>query len=224
MLALLGGGAPQAAEPGEAKRTCIVVFSGNRGLCGGFNAELLGFFAEILREEAEPPLIIACGRVAEAFCKERGVEAKSFELSDIPTYDETLAISSYAGELYDSGAVARVVLVYQSFKNTLTQTPALRELLPGQNEGEAGEEAGEALLLPDAETVRAGLGALCFNAAVYSIALENATGAEAATLMAMRSAYDNAKESALKLETAINRQRQAEVTSSVIETAADNAQ
>ena len=57
--------------------------------------------------------------------------------------------------------------------------------------------------------------------ALFTHALEHAAGAQAATLMAMRSAYDNAEQSAQDLETTINRRRQAEVTASIIETASD---
>ena len=78
--------------------------------------------------------------------------------------------------------------------------------------------------MPDRETVCERLAEHGFDTMVYAIALEHASGAQAATLMAMRSAYDNAAQSALELETTINRRRQAEVTASVIETASDNVQ
>ena len=87
--------------------------------------------------------------------------------------------------------------------------------------GSDGEEAeAEApLFLPDRETIGAQLAVSCVDARLFELALENSAGAQAATIMAMRSACDNAAESAAELEITINRRRQAEVTSSVIETA-----
>lgn len=87
--------------------------------------------------------------------------------------------------------------------------------------GEEGCAHAGFLFLPDRETVSALLARRGLDEAVFSLALEHAAGAQAATLMAMRNAFDNAEQSALELETTINRRRQAQVTASIIETAAD---
>ena len=114
-------------------------------------------------------------------------------------------------------------MVYQSFHNMLTQTPAERQILPEPRATETKDD-GSLLYLPDRETIGAQLAVSCMDTAMYNLALENAAGAQAATLVAMRSACDNAEASAAKLEITINRRRQADVTASVIETAAGNLQ
>lgn len=81
-----------------------------------------------------------------------------------------------------------------------------------------------ALYLPSPCGHGARLALTCLNNEVFAAALDNASGAQAATLMAMRSACDSATESAAKLETTINRRRQADVTASVIEIASGNLQ
>lgn len=213
----------RAADAGKG-RPCLVVLSGNRGLCGGFNTELTSFFSSLCGETTQPPLLIACGKIAAAYCAEKGLATKqTFPLSDIPSFTEAQALSGCVRALYESGEAASIVFVYQKFVNMLTQTPVRRQLLPPPEDGERAENA-DTLFLPDHETVRSSLAATCLDAEIYAMALENAAGAQAATLMAMRSAYDNATESAAKLEITINRRRQAEVTASVIETASENAQ
>ena len=213
------------SAPAQEAPDCFVVLSGNRGLCGGYNTVLLNFFSELYGAQPQPPLVIACGKTAAAYCRDKNIALlEVFPFSDIPSYAETQKLAAYVRSLYTSGKAAHIIFIYQKFSNMLTQKPARRCVLP-PDEAETIEAAGkETLLLPDRETVCERLSQLCFDSSVYSIALEGATGAQAATLMAMRSAYDNASESAEKLETAINRRRQNEVTASVIETASDNIQ
>ena len=196
--------------------------SSNRGLCGGFNAELFRFFSQ--REESgEEPLLFVCGRKAAAWLREQGRKAEEFPVSDIPDYQEVKSLSDRLRELYVSGEVERILVVYQSFHNMLTQTPAERQILPEPRAAETKDD-GSLLYLPDRETIGAQLAVSCMDTAMYNLALENAAGAQAATLVAMRSACDNAEASAAKLEITINRRRQADVTASVIETAAGNLQ
>ena len=216
MLRLLGSIGLERRTTTPAPRDCLVVLSGNRGLCGGFNAELLRFLEEELRQRKDPVLLV-CGRKAAQFLRERGTAFEEFPLSDVPTFDEIRPLAERLRELYVEGEVERVLVIYQSFRNMLTQTPAAVQLLP---EAETDGEGSDApLYLPDRETILAQLSVNCVDARLFDLALENSAGAQAATIMAMRSACDNAAESAAELEITINRRRQAEVTSSVIETA-----
>ena len=98
----------------------------------------------------------------------------------------------------------------------LTQVPVSKRLLPLEGVSAGG---GEMLFVPDRAAVSEGLTEQCTAAAPYETVLEAASGAQAATLMAMRAAYDNASESELALTKSINSRRQTEVTASVIETA-----
>lgn len=222
MLSRYGCTVSTPKETAGKPRDCIVLFGGNRGLCGGFNTELFGFFAKKYGEYAEAPIVLCCSKKASAFCRERGINTeREFMVSDIPAYEELRELSAYVRELYASGEAESVSFIYQSFVNMLTQTPVRRRLLPPEDPSGAQDEDG-ALYLPEREMVCARIAELCFDSAVYAAALENAVGAQAATLTAMRTAYDNATESAAKLELSINRRRQSEVTASVIETASDN--
>ena len=224
MLRLLGGSGISREGTEVAPRDCVVVMSGNRGLCGGFNAELNRFLDERLPELREPMLLV-CGKKAAIYLRERGMDFEEFPVSDVPVYEELKPVSDRLRALYAEGKAERVLVVYQSFHNMLLQVPALRQLLP-EPEGEDDTGAGElpTLCLPDRETIAAYLAVKCLDVQVFDLALETAVGAQAATMMAMRSACDNAEASAADLEITINRRRQADVTSSVIETASGNVQ
>lgn len=211
-------------EGTDEKPRCFVLFSSNRGLCGGFNAELLNLFYSRYREAKPTPLVIACGKMAVAFCREKEIALEQeILLDDVPLFEQAQQLAARLKELYASGAVSGVDILYQRFENMLRQTPVIRQVLPDADD-DAQAATADLLFLPDHETVCERLAEHGFDTTVYAISLEHASGAQAATLMAMRSAYDNAAQSALELETTINRRRQAEVTASVIETAADNVQ
>lgn len=217
MRAQLGGaGLPRPADSRE--RDCLVVMSGNRGMCGGFNAELMRCLSRELAGR-DDPIVLVCGKKAAAHLREWGTAFEEHNLSDVPAYDETRALTDRILALYASGEAARVFVVYQSFQNMLTQTPAVRQLLPETDAADADEADDTLLYLPDRETIARRLAETCLAAQVYETALENAVGAQAATVMAMRSACDNASAAAAELDILINRRRQAEITSGVIETA-----
>ncbi len=143
-------------------------------------------------------------------------------MSDVPVFDEVYPICRRAMELYVSGEAERVIVLYQSFRNMLSQIPSSVQVLP-EAPSVSASEAG-LLYMPDKDTIGDQLAVFCFESGVFHLFLDNASGAQAATLMAMRAACDNAEESAANLELAINRRRQAEVTAGVIETASGNFQ
>lgn len=200
----------------------LVVIAGNRGLCGGFNSEVLSCFSDQLMQTPDA-LVVTVGKKAAEYCAEKGIEVRrQFGVSDIPEYETSLQLAEYLLDSFRQEEVCGVSFVYQSFKNMLTQTPTVREVLPQPSGVENGSE--ETLLEPNRDTVWSTVVRQCFPSKIHSILLESSAGAQAATIMAMRSAYDNATENASKLEIAINRRRQTEVTAGVLETSSENRQ
>ena len=198
---------------------CFVILGANRGLCGGYNMELYSHAESVLREASGPYLLIVVGKHAINHFREAGYSLQGEHLlPETLHYEDCMTLLGQLLELYDTGTVSTVELLYQRFVNMLTQTPASHTLLPiAPVETDACEP--ETLYVPDRETVLRSAAATCVNADFYAHILEAAAGNQAATLIAMRSAFDNAEASAASLESAISRQRQSEVTSSVIETA-----
>ena len=213
----------------------FLVLSSNRGLCGGYNNELLAEAMRQLRECTRPYRLMVGGKVAESFFQNKGIPVcRAFAVPDVPQYAD---IQALCGELFDAylgGEIASVHVVYQHFVNVLTQIPKAETLLPFTLEGgSAGGQseplpedmpepaAAGVLCLPDRATVVRAAGLTCFQSRVYAAVLDAASGAQAATMMAMRSAYDNAAQTVASLELEINRRRQSEVTAGVIETSSD---
>ena len=202
----------ETVKPGN----CLVLISNNRGFCGGFNGELHRFFESKLAEEQLPPQLIVFGQKGAAFCKGKGIDFESMPLEDIPSYSDAEALTAKLFELYASGEVNKVILIYQHFENMMTQTPTAETILPHPHSNDAEEK--EMLFLPDRQTALQTPAMYCLINSVYGILLGHCAGIQAATSIAMRSACDNADKSLEKLEILINRIRQSEVTNSVIET------
>ena len=208
------GGTILPPAAGENK-TLAVLLSGNRGLCGSYHSELFAFYHALT--EIKDAEVITCGKMAASHLGERGAAVlEDFPVSDVPDYHEAEALADRILELYTAGRVKRVLFIYSEAVNAMVQKPRCLELLPGSEASAA--ETRELLWLPDLPAAQEGLAELCLRAEVYSLLLNCAMAVQGATLSSMRSAYDNGKKSAGELETAINRQRQTQVTASVIET------
>lgn len=83
-----------------------------------------------LAAEDETPHIISCSRKASAYLREHSLAYEEFILSDVPDYEETHALCEHLKKLYTTGAVNRVRLIYQSYRNMLSQEPTDRQILP----------------------------------------------------------------------------------------------
>ena len=203
--------------------TLYIVLSSNRGLCGGYNSELFRYVDEVLSSADKPYLLLACGKIAQGRYGDRAAE--TYTLPDVPDFADCLPLFDRIRALYTGGEISAVTFLYEHFQNMLTQTPCARTVLPFDapsptaESGGVGDTPSDMLFYPDRETVLSSACLSLLHVSLYSVLLEAAAGAQAATLIAMRSANDNAAESIARLEIDISRKRQAEVTSSVIETA-----
>jgi len=205
---------------------CYVLLGANRGLCGGYNIELYDYADRIL-SEAGDRILIAAGRHAVSHFRERGEEPEAvFDLPDAPEPSDAEPILNAALTLFREGRASSVILIWQRFVNTLTQVPSSFVLLPlDKTGGGTGgrDTAPEPLYLPDRETVLLTAAEACVRAEFLTRVFEATAGHQAATLTTMRSACDNAEETAAALTADISHKRQSEVTSSVIETSGGNA-
>ena len=225
------------AKSPDAPR-CFVLLGANRGLSGGYNGRLYECADRLLAEAAETGdyRLIAVGRHAVNRFREQSPPEvrrrilREFVFQDIPSAEDAASVLSCALELYKAGEVSSVEVIWQEFINMLTQEPASRVLLPLGTDDSADADmpggnydAPDPLYMPDWETVLRSAADSCLSADFYARMLEAAAGAQAATLIAMRTASDNADKNASALEAEISHRRQSEVTSGVIETAGGNA-
>lgn len=195
----------------------VLVMASNKGLCGSFNAEILNFALEKL-PGLGPVLLVPCGRKAVNFFRNKKMIAeKEVVFGDVPAFEESSALLNTIIDWRRSGKAARVYAIYPRYVNMMTQEPELSELLLAAD----GKPGNLALLVPDRDTVVERIAEDVFRAMFYELVLQSALGAQAATLMTMRSAYDTATEYCEELEGQINRLRQSTVTADVIETSVE---
>ena len=200
----------------------VVVLSSNRGMCGGFNAELLSFAGEYLRSLDRPFRLAVCGAQGILYCAEEGLKPeKTFLFSDVPTYTETDVLFSYVMEEVREQRVSEVKIIYPEYINMMTHTPVVTDLFGEDETPEARRHRQNALWVPDRETVLLQIASRWFCSILYEKALKTALGAQAATLLSMRSAYDTAAEYCNTLTAEINRRRQGAVTADVLETSGE---
>ena len=206
---------PKAAENAPV---CLVIIGSNKGMCGGFNAELAAF-AENKVAEHKNCVSLVCGKQAIAHFAEKGLPmSEQFVFDDVPTLAQSTALIDriYNGLL--SGEFSAVKLIFSKYENMMHQVPTIIDLFIAAGET---EETDSLLFIPDKQTVISGTLKTVISALIFRRVLETALGAQAATLMTMRSAYDTATELCDELEAEINRKRQSRVTADVLETAVE---
>lgn len=208
-------------EEAPLPRPLAVLVSGNKGLSGGCDHELNASFLKAIAKYEREPVVIACGKKAAEFCREKGFEtAEEITIPDVPGFETGAMIAEKLEALYSGGGFSCVDIYYQHAHNMLKREPVMHRFLPREDAPAGEKKRAEVtpIFVPDAETVRHKLLPCCRAAEIYALLLDSASAVQSATLVAMRSAYDNASAQAELLETAINRRRQQEVTSSVLET------
>ena len=190
---------------------CYVVIASNKGMCGSFNNELLSFFSDIDDEG----VIISCGKKAAEYFEKKAIKTeRSFVFYDIPTYEQVTELFDYIRLLLSEGKISSVKTVYSEYVNMIKQNPVCEDLFSFE---ECNDNECDSLFVPDKETVIKNMTDKILLSVLYKRVLEAALGAQAATLTAMRSAYDTACEYSAKLETEMNRKRQSQVTADVLE-------
>lgn len=197
----------------------VFIFTSNKGMCGGFNTEILSFFRNSVSEFPENTLFFPCGKKAISFFNEKGISfEKEYIFSDTPTEEECKIFLNELLSMRKEGKISSVFVIYPLYKNVMKQIPTVKELFTA-SENKDSENESTALFIPDKNTVIKAIAEKVLFTSVYSVITETALGAQAATLTTMRSSYDTATKYARILETQINRKRQSEVTADVIETA-----
>ena len=217
----------------EVRRVAVLVVTGDRGLAGPFNGQVLRRAFELERtERAEGHEIawLVSGRKGASTLRFRRYEltANWAGFADKPTYADAQAISHRLAELYTAEEVDRVVLVYNRYVSPLVQRVTTTDLLPIPEEvlgGERDEEAakakrGDFIYEPEPEEILQRLLPVYLETEIYRALLESAASFLASQMTAMRNASKNAAELIDNLTLVMNRARQAEITQEILEVVA----
>ena len=227
--ALAAGGAssdsPMLAGREEIKHTCYVVITADRGLCGGYNSGVQRAAegevkADILA--GKDYTIIPVGKKADGYFRFRGYTlGQAFNgFSAQPSYADARAIGEHVVELFVSGQVDKVELVYTRFISSGSQEVVLRPLVPLSADTVAGGDAkagGDYEFEPDPATILDTLLPRYVEARVYAALLNAAASEHAYRQRAMKSATDNADELIKSLSRIMNRARQDSITTEIME-------
>jgi F-type H+-transporting ATPase subunit gamma len=205
----------------EVRQVAVCTLTADRGLAGGFNAQVLRRTVR-LREEKDPgALQVASGRKGVAFFRFRRVElAEVFTgFTDNPTYENAREIGRALTRLFDDEEADEVYLVYNRFESALNQRPVVNRLLPVAHEEDDEEETNTSYMdyVPDAETVLKRLVPRYVETMVWQALLEGAAGEHGARMTAMKNATDNANDLVRDLTLQMNKARQAQITQEILE-------
>ena len=200
------------------KKTCYIVIAGDRGLAGGYNANVFRMAKSLFEDQSYAVLPI--GKKAVDYFTRRGDEIISTafaSVSDI-TPDDCIAITSLVSELYTKEAIDRLVLVYTSFKSMLQQQTCYEQLLPFHMENEEAPSSGSEVLTDESKESLIAYLVPLYLSGVLSSAVDESLASECASRRnAMNSANKNADEIIGSLQLHYNRARQAAITQEITE-------
>jgi F-type H+-transporting ATPase subunit gamma len=196
----------------------ILIFSTDKGLCGPLNANLFRELGEIDREKSE---YAVSGRKAVQFItRTRRKLTADFALKDTIHFSEIRPIAKFVSDMFISGEVDQVRVLYPKFVNTLVQQPLLRTLLPIPVKElgiEGAESGGEYLFEPDEHSVLDAILPHYIAFQLFQMALDARASEHSARMVAMKNATDNAKELIKDLTLEYNKVRQANITTELLE-------
>ena len=216
-------------EEREVKRVGYVVISSDRGLCGGLNANEFKAVALDVEKYVEAGVEVdfaAIGTKSVGFFNRFGgnvVAAKS-GLGDAPSVTDVVGSVRVMLDAYNEGKIDRLFVVYNKFVNTMTQEPTIDQLLP-LPKTEDDEVAGkwDYIYEPDPKVLLEQLLVRYVESQVYQGVVENAASEQAARMVAMKAATDNAGDLIDELQLVYNKARQAAITQEISEICAGSA-
>jgi F-type H+-transporting ATPase subunit gamma len=207
----------------EVKRVGYLVVSTDRGLCGGLNANLFRMLVREMDKRRSQDVemdFCAVGAKGSAWLRRFGVNlvAQVTHVGDAPGLDQLIGTLKVMLDAYGEGRIDRLYFCYNRFVNSMTQTPVCEQLLPREAD-EASEVAHhwDYIYEPESKEVLDALLLRYVESLVYQGVVENIASEQAARMVAMKAASDNASNLIDELELAYNKARQAAITQELSE-------
>lgn len=223
-------GLPLLEQRETVEKVLIVPLTGDRGLAGAFNAQVTrrAFALErSLQADGLDVRWLAVGKKGRSTLtfRRRPVDGAFVGFTDAPKYADAQAIAHRAAELFVTGEVDRVVLVYNTFVSALTQTVTQHDILPiasdilETDDEERADDVlrGDFIYEPEPEEILARLLPVYVETQMYRALLESSASEQGARMTAMRNASKNAGEMIDRLSLEMNRARQAAITQEILE-------
>ncbi len=221
---------PLLEQREQVANVLLVPLTGDRGLAGAFNAQVIRRSFALERKllgEGVGVQFLAVGKKGRSTLsfRRKKVVGEFVGFTDRPEYANAQAIAHGAAELFTSGEVDRVVLVYNAYVSALTQKVTEQDVLPisadviETSEAEQADDAlrGDFIFEPEPEEILARLLPVYLETQLYRALLESAASEQGARMTAMRNASKNAAELIDGLTLSMNRARQSEITQEILE-------
>jgi F-type H+-transporting ATPase subunit gamma len=205
------------------KRVGYIVVSTDRGLCGGLNINEFKLVVKSMKAWSDQDVAIdicAIGSKAQSFFRSYGgnVVAAVRDLGDEPSATDLLGSVKVMLDAYDDGKIDRLFVLYNKFVNTMTQQPELQQLLPLQaEETEKLSHNWDYIYEPDAQDLLNGLLTRYIESQVFQGFVENKACEQAARMVAMKNATENAGQMISDLQLLYNKARQTAITQELSE-------
>ncbi len=219
---------PLMLQRTEVKRTLAVLVTSDRGLCGGFNAQVLKAASELVRTRGKDAIdFIAVGRRGEQWIRRRNLPLKAaFEdlvAGGAPAVSKIRPIARMLRDGFVKGDCDEVIVVYTDFISSVLQKPTVKTLLPIKKDVEPEALVGEYLFEPDPRSVLDALLPRIAEAQLYQAILESLASEHSARMLAMKNATDAASDMIDDLRLTFNQARQAGITQEIAEISAGRA-
>ena len=210
-------------EERDVKRVGYIVISTDRGLCGGLNTNEFKLVTQDIQKWQGQDVEVsfaALGSKACGFFNRFGgsVLAAESGLGDAPKSSDVVGVVGAMLSAYDNGELDRVYLVFNKFVNTMTQQPVINQLLPlPKAEEEDYKHRWDYVYEPDPKPILEALMVRYIESQVYQGVVENTASEQAARMVAMKAATDNAGNLIDDLQLVYNKARQAAITQEISE-------
>ena len=207
----------------EVKRVGYIVISSDRGLCGGLNGNAFKLLVREMKQWKDKGVetdLCAIGQKGASFFRSYGgnVVAALTHLGDNPSAEKLIGNVKVMLYAFEDGKIDRLYVIYNEFVNTMTQQPKSKQLLPlPESQDEEVGHQWNYIYEPDSRPILDGLLPRYIESQVYQGVVENLACEQAARMIAMKSATDNAGSIIDELQLAYNKARQAAITQEISE-------
>ncbi|MBH37538.1 ATP synthase F1 subunit gamma [bacterium] len=207
-------------EPVDSDRDLILVIAGDRGLCGGFNSNILKFSSQYIKQSENDSELMLFGKKAISFFK----HSQDPIIGSYENFQETLSIDvidtivSECVDLYLSKKYEKIVILYNEFKTAVTTNLISKQLFPIRWDTDDDCDVDQNIIIePSVDEVLADLCKSYVKYSLYNAFLESSAAEQGARMAAMDAASSNAGDMIDELTLIYNRQRQAQITTELSE-------
>ncbi|MDG2946316.1 F0F1 ATP synthase subunit gamma [Bisgaard Taxon 10/6] len=216
----------------EIKKVGILVVSTDRGMCGGLNINLFKTALNEIKQWKEKAISVELGLIGSkgiAFFRSLGLNVKGqlSGLGDNPSLEELIGVANAIFETYKKGEIDAIYIAYNKFVNTMSQKPVFQQLVPlpelkTDNLGN-NQQVWDYIYEPDPKVLLDSLLIRYLESQVYQAVVDNLASEQAARMVAMKAATDNAGNLINDLQLVYNKARQASITNELNEIVAGTA-